>query len=77
MKNVHDKFVKEQLLDKKNAIDFLRVSLPREVLKYLDLNYLEPTQNFFYLARILKNCFQISSTNASLRAEARYFVTYL
>ena len=47
MKNIHDKFVKEQLLDKRNAVDFLRISLPQEVLQYLDLDYLEPTQNSF------------------------------
>lgn len=47
MNNLHDKFVKEFLLKKQNAIDFLKVALPDDVLRVLDLEQLKPTQNSF------------------------------
>lgn len=47
MKNVHDKFVKERLLDKQNAVDFLKIALPAEITEWLLLDQLNPTQNSF------------------------------
>ena len=47
MNNLHDKFVKDRLLDKQNAIDFLKISLPEDVLNVLNLSTLSPTQNTF------------------------------
>jgi predicted transposase/invertase (TIGR01784 family) len=47
MKNLHDKFLKEKLYEKQNAIDFLRLSLPADVLQVLQLQTLSPTQSSF------------------------------
>lgn len=47
MKNIHDKFVKERLLDKQNAVDFLKIALPAEITEWLIFDQLNPTQNSF------------------------------
>lgn len=52
MKNLHDKFVKDRLLEKQNAIDFLQVALPKEVSAILSLDQLVPTQNSFVTDRV-------------------------
>jgi len=47
MDNLHDKYVKEKLLNKQNAIDFLKVALPDNLLAQLNLETLISTQSTF------------------------------
>jgi predicted transposase/invertase (TIGR01784 family) len=47
MNNLHDKFVKERLQEKQNAIDFLKLSLPKDVLDLIDLDTIVPSKSTF------------------------------
>ena len=45
--NIHDKFFKEMMADKQNAIDFFQFFLPKNIVDLLDLKTLEQQKNSF------------------------------
>ncbi len=47
MNNLHDKFIKERLLERQNAIDFLKVAVPANILSLMELDSLMPSQNSY------------------------------
>jgi predicted transposase/invertase (TIGR01784 family) len=63
MNNLHDKFVKDRLQNKQNAIDFLKIAVPQDVLSVISLETITPTQSSFMVedmkelfADIIYNC---------------------
>lgn len=72
MNNLHDKFVKERLSEKQNAIDFLKLSVPKNILALINLETLIPTQNSFIsedlkelLTDIIYNCELVNGKQGS------------
>ncbi|HMU02505.1 MAG TPA: Rpn family recombination-promoting nuclease/putative transposase, partial [Saprospiraceae bacterium] len=47
MNNKHDKFIKEQLSKKENAIDFLKIAIPEAILDNININSIQPTSSTF------------------------------
>ncbi|QVK47153.1 Rpn family recombination-promoting nuclease/putative transposase [Leptospira borgpetersenii] len=47
MTNPHDRFIREALQDKEDAISFFKFNLPENVIELLDLKRLELTQSSF------------------------------
>ena len=54
--NIHDKFFKELMADRQNAIDFMQFFLPDSILKHIDIQSLEHQKNSF-IAPDLKEVF--------------------
>ena len=45
MNNLHDKFAKDRLQNKQNAIDFLRLAVPEDIFNILSKETITSTQS--------------------------------
>ena len=53
--NIHNNFFLHLLSKKENAIDFLRISLPKDIFSQIDFDYLDfDKQSLFHLWKVLE-----------------------
>ena len=75
--NIHDKFFKEVIADKQNAIDFLKAFLPSELLDLLDINSINNEKTSF-TAPSLEEVFSDAIINCKLLAsEEEIYISIL